>query len=212
MLVATHSVQSSFKELEEGLSTHTIPMHGMLPKDSSNLKSSHYVTDTNLIKQNTWKKQARWTEWRAVQEPSQSLKRRHSIKSTGRRHSRKVQIRWDNLSDSCSRLLLSSSFSKGRHLSNSQNTRPIYKFKNWYILFEICLQWKNFFLGHKDGTTGTGTCCQVWQPELGPWNQHGEMREPTFKSCSRTAMHPPINLPTKQTRHIYKDKMLKKII
>lgn len=57
MLVAVHSVQSSFKESEEGLSTHksthTVPMHGMLPKDSSVLKSSQYMTDANLIKDST---------------------------------------------------------------------------------------------------------------------------------------------------------------
>lgn len=53
MLVAMHSVQSSFKELEEGLSTHTVPIHGTLPKDSSSLTSSHYVTDANLIKNKT---------------------------------------------------------------------------------------------------------------------------------------------------------------
>lgn len=59
MLVAMHSVQSSFKELEEGLSKHTVSMHGMFPKDSSILNSSQYMTDTNLIKESTWKEQGR---------------------------------------------------------------------------------------------------------------------------------------------------------
>lgn len=48
--------------------------------------------------------------------------------------------------------------------------------------------------------------------ELGPWNQHGEMREPTFKSCSRTSMHPPINLPTKTDKtYIQGQNALKKL-